>query len=291
MSTVVIAQYPQRPDPRPRLGFTLIELLVVISIIALLIAILLPALGAARSAARSSVCLTNLQQIMTANTNYMTDHENWLPQYRGSDFFWSNTFVAEGYVQAPDEQNGYLDGAQSVFRCAEGRDEMAWSPNHGSYMTTDSHRSSDGHHLGWSYHRNRLSSTSEFFPTMTPTQGVAVRTWYMANSNRNDTGGYRAPISFGDPFINGDEVSRSSAQVMFLDGIWELFKGPNDAANRIAARHPNFSGDGKDGRTNIGFLDGHAASEPTDWMKHDNHGGTSAETQREKGVIFDLFAH
>jgi len=43
--------------------------------------------------------------------------------------------------------------------------------------------------------------------------------------------------------------------------------------------------------TNIGFLDGHAASEPTDWMKHAFHGGTSAETQREKGVIFDLFAH
>ncbi|MEM0914257.1 MAG: prepilin-type N-terminal cleavage/methylation domain-containing protein [Planctomycetota bacterium] len=59
---------------RTRPAFSLIELLVVISIIALLIGILLPVLGSARASARASVCLSNLRQLMIANTAYSVDH-------------------------------------------------------------------------------------------------------------------------------------------------------------------------------------------------------------------------
>jgi prepilin-type N-terminal cleavage/methylation domain-containing protein len=55
-------------------GFTLIELLVVISIIALLLGILLPALGSARETGRGAVCLSNLRQLVAANTSYAGDH-------------------------------------------------------------------------------------------------------------------------------------------------------------------------------------------------------------------------
>ncbi len=55
-------------------GFTLIELLVVISIIALLLGILLPALGSARETSRGAVCLSNLRQLVSANTVYAEDN-------------------------------------------------------------------------------------------------------------------------------------------------------------------------------------------------------------------------
>ncbi len=60
-------------DAEPR-GFTLIELLVVISIIALLLGILLPALGSARESGRGAVCLSNLRQLVTANSAYAQDN-------------------------------------------------------------------------------------------------------------------------------------------------------------------------------------------------------------------------
>ena len=54
-------------------GFTLIEILVVVAIIALLISILLPALSRAREQTRSTICRSNLKQLMGAQLMYVQD--------------------------------------------------------------------------------------------------------------------------------------------------------------------------------------------------------------------------
>jgi prepilin-type processing-associated H-X9-DG protein/prepilin-type N-terminal cleavage/methylation domain-containing protein len=64
---------------RSRKAFTLVELLVVIGIIAALLGILLPALAASRATAQSTVCQSNLRQIVTACLNYAGDNQGYWP--------------------------------------------------------------------------------------------------------------------------------------------------------------------------------------------------------------------
>jgi prepilin-type N-terminal cleavage/methylation domain-containing protein/prepilin-type processing-associated H-X9-DG protein len=69
--------YPVSPLKRRRGGFTLIELLVSISIIALLLGLLLPALGSARETGRGAVCLSNVRQLVLANSAYAQDNNGY----------------------------------------------------------------------------------------------------------------------------------------------------------------------------------------------------------------------
>jgi prepilin-type N-terminal cleavage/methylation domain-containing protein/prepilin-type processing-associated H-X9-DG protein len=65
-------------------GFTLTELLVVIGLIAVLISLLLPVLGRVRASANAAACLSNLRQMNTAWTMYLTESRGRFPDYISS---------------------------------------------------------------------------------------------------------------------------------------------------------------------------------------------------------------
>ena len=71
------------PSPHIRLyrhrAFTLIEILVVVAIIGLLVAILLPSLRRAREQAKTTVCMTQIRQLMTAALMYTQEYQGSLP--------------------------------------------------------------------------------------------------------------------------------------------------------------------------------------------------------------------
>src|SRR4051812_10967400 len=65
--------------PYSKTGFTLVEILVVVGIISILLAILLPALGKAREQAKIAMCLSNLHQLGSVQTAYLSDNERQFP--------------------------------------------------------------------------------------------------------------------------------------------------------------------------------------------------------------------
>ena len=99
----------QHRSPASRRAFTLIELLVVIAIIAILAAILFPVFARARESARQTACRSNIKQMATAVTMYVTDYDEVLPPIGYLDGSGSPVFL-------PFILNSYVKNSQ-VWKC------------------------------------------------------------------------------------------------------------------------------------------------------------------------------
>ena len=73
--------------------FTLIELLLVMAVIAILAGMLLPALGQVKKTAYSTICSSNLRQLVTAAHLYADDNADCFPYYADRFQCWINPLL------------------------------------------------------------------------------------------------------------------------------------------------------------------------------------------------------
>lgn len=221
-------------------AFTLVELLVVIGIIALLISILLPSLNRARRSARTVQCLSNLRQWGAAQAQYAAEHKTWaVPDIQG----------AKEPVNKRRRWNDNND-----FRRALGVPEFV--PGSGNSqrfpddilcpeaMRTQDNANNAGGQSQFSYGYNITGMAVQPTPAPADTDYIEFRGIKIVR--------VRAPaekIMFADAM--DFHVNRAKSDFYMKEPGYGEIREPG-CNNYVAYRH--------DGRINIVFWDGHAAT-------------------------------
>lgn len=256
------------PSAQPN-AFTLVELLVVIGIIALLISILLPALNRARASANEVKCLSNLRSIGQAMFMYSTANKGvvlpTLVWTSGGPEYWPNLLIAskllpkQSEARDPTITTNPTSGLTSVFLCPTVQDVASENsaldgakPNRSPLLLSDVET--------WTYNSYGINGTS------------FVVGGNGADTERQVNSFPASSISFDPaqrcyPLKKASKIRRSSQVAMLFDGKeWNIWASPSfqDAiVSRLSGqRHGKWDPKkpDKSGRTNVLFLDGHAAS-------------------------------
>lgn len=231
-----------RTDLIHRRGFTLIELLTVIAIIGVLAAIIIPTVGRVRESTRTTQCLSNLRQLGMAVTLYAQDQGGGFPYaYRSGgsaeDNFWYRAITP--YVGG--------DRPEELFFC----------PQEDVRPTTELNLTTRTNYIG----NRRLFNDGQVQPDGSMPGRVSTRA-------------VPRPAQVGllfDGAVNADGISNHTA----YNQVGQNSTGPASADNRV----PDLATGGSTNaviswrhrqRTNVVFVDGHAATIPLGELRYGN---------------------
>lgn len=212
-------------------AFTLIELLVVIAVIATLIGILLPALGAARESARTTKCMANIRSIGASLSLYADSNKGNFPH-------WSSWHIWDYYGTPADGTNGddrgpgwtemlkpYITSVEMFADPARPKDVAPFA-----YFLQSRYTSAIHNRAGYtSLNESQVQFTSQFV--------------FVGDCNQSNL--YPEPYGTSGhaPDCDQDDANQP---VVFFEG------------QRLA--HGTKRAESQNGKTNLLFLDNHAAT-------------------------------
>lgn len=208
-------------------AFTLIELLVVISIIALLIAILLPALGKAKERAKDLKCVTQLDQIVTAQYAYATDAKGkFTPQRRWDAYTIFKRAFGRGTNESAGSDYGWTGTGLLYYKDYLPEMLIAWCPSNESPVFNYDNADQGFRVDPWTTGTHWMSQNYH--------QQIGIEKQDDVNYN-SDTAFYADSFTFSN-FYNpgvGDSVTnhhKVGYNVVYLDGSVEFY---NDSGDNI----------------------------------------------------------